>query len=116
MLGSKINWYKIADSANEISFADNNLFVTEAGGKKITLAKVNDKIFSCAYKCPHAGAIISEGYIDALGNITCPLHRYKFSLVNGRNISGEGFFLTVYPVEYRSDGIYVGLKSGFSLF
>lgn len=116
MLGSKINWYKIADSENEISFGQNNLTVIEVNSKKITLAKVGNKILSCAYKCPHAGGIISEGYIDAPGNITCPLHRYKFSLVNGRNVSGEGYFLATYPVEHRADGIYIGIKSGFSLF
>lgn len=116
MSGSKINWYKIADAENEILFDGNNLSITEAGGKKITLAKVGNKILSCAHKCPHAGGIMSEGYIDAIGNITCPLHRYKFSLVNGRNVSGEGYFLATYPVEHRADGIYIGIKSGFSLF
>ena len=51
----------------------------EAGGKKMCLAKYNDQLFACAAKCPHAGGVMEEGWVDAVGNIVCPLHRYKFS-------------------------------------
>jgi 3-phenylpropionate/trans-cinnamate dioxygenase ferredoxin subunit len=59
-----------------------------------------------------------EGYIDALGNVVCPLHRYKFDLKNGRNISGEGYYLKNWPVEIREDGVYVGIEESklFGLF
>lgn len=106
----KYKWHKISDSQNELPFAENNLCFTEVNGKKITLAKYNEKIFACAYKCPHAGGILADGYVDALGNIVCPLHRYKFNLQNGRNISGEGYYLTVYVVELREDGVYIGFE------
>ena len=48
--------------------------------------------------------------MDGVGNIVCPLHRYKFNLETGRNVTGEGYFLKTYPVESRPDGIYVGFK------
>ena len=69
-----------------------------------------ENLHACAAKCPHAGGTMSNGYIDALGNIVCPLHRYKFSLENGRNISGEGYFLKTYPIEQRDDGIFIGME------
>ena len=47
--------------------------------------------------------------MDALGNIVCPLHRYKFSIKNGRNTSGEGYFLKTFAIEVREDGIFVGI-------
>ena len=47
-----------------------------------------------------------------IGNIVCPLHRYKFSLTNGRNTSGEGFYMKTFPVEMREEGLYVGLETG----
>jgi 3-phenylpropionate/trans-cinnamate dioxygenase ferredoxin subunit len=53
---------------------------------------------------------MANGFIDALGNIVCPLHRYKFSLQNGRNVSGEGYFLKLFPVEIRPDGVFIGLE------
>jgi 3-phenylpropionate/trans-cinnamate dioxygenase ferredoxin subunit len=50
---------------------------------------------------------MANGQIDALGNIICPLHRYKFSLVNGRNVSGEGYHLKTWKVAWREDGVWV---------
>jgi nitrite reductase/ring-hydroxylating ferredoxin subunit len=107
MFGHKPSWYKIADSLAEIEFASNNIAVAEANNKKICIGRFNDSLFAFAFKCPHAGGFLAEGYIDALGNIVCPLHRYKYDLKNGRNVSGEGYYLKHWPVEVREDGIYV---------
>ena len=114
MSGKKITWHKLADHINEIDFAENNIAVAEIKGKKMCIAKHKDKIFAVAFKCPHAGGILADGYIDPLGNIVCPLHRYKYALENGRNVSGEGYYLTHWPVEIRPDGIFIGFEtSGF---
>ena len=58
---------------------------------------------------------MAEGYIDALGNVVCPLHRYKYDMKNGRNVSGEGYFLAHWPVELREEGVFVAMeeKGGF---
>lgn len=105
-------WHKIADSIAEIGFSASGLAEVEVAGKKICLALHQDQVYGCAAKCPHAGGVMSSGFIDSLGNIVCPLHRYKFSLSRGHNVSGEGFFLKTYPVELRPDGIFVGLEAG----
>ncbi|HYM94799.1 MAG TPA: Rieske 2Fe-2S domain-containing protein [Chitinophagaceae bacterium] len=116
MTDKEYTWYKVADHLNEIEFGENNIGITEAKGKKICIARFNDKIFAFAYKCPHAGGILADGYIDALGNVVCPSHRYKYSLQNGRNVSGEGYYLKHWPVERRDDGVYVGLEKEGGLF
>jgi len=67
-------------------------------------------LMACAQKCPHAGGMMAEGHLDALGNIVCPLHRYKFNLQNGRNVSGEGYFLKTFRVEIRKEGVFVGFE------
>ena len=103
-----IKWYKVANSKEALQWPENKLLGLEAGGKEITLALVGNEIFACAHKCPHAGGILSEGYIDAIGNVVCPLHGYKFNLVNGRNVTGEGYKLKVFAVEEREAGIFVG--------
>ncbi|HEU0064822.1 MAG TPA: nitrite reductase (NAD(P)H) small subunit [Flavisolibacter sp.] len=103
------SWIKIAESIAEINFQENHIAEISADGKTICLAKFNDQYFACAQKCPHASGLFVEGYIDAVGNVVCPIHRYKFSLKNGRNITGEGYFLKVYPVELRENGVYVGI-------
>ena len=110
MTGKKIKWYKLADSKETIDWQNNNLVVVEAGSRKVTLAKINNELFACAYTCPHASGILADGFIDAVGNIVCPLHRYKFSLKNGRNVSGEGYYLKNYPLEEREAGIFIGFE------
>jgi nitrite reductase/ring-hydroxylating ferredoxin subunit len=114
----KYSWHKIAESAEELPWQENQLCELHVKGKTICLAKNNSGVFACAHKCPHAGGHLSDGFVDALGNVVCPLHRYKFSLANGRNTSGEGYYLKTYPIEMRADGIYIGLEenSFFGLF
>lgn len=109
------NWYKIAENDVELANGNTNtLLEIEVKGKRICIAKLNEQLYACAAKCPHAGGTMSHGFVDAFGNIVCPLHRYKFSLQNGRNISGEGYYLKTWPIEKREDGIYIGLdKSSF---
>jgi nitrite reductase/ring-hydroxylating ferredoxin subunit len=107
LFGHKLSWYKIADNLAEIDFASNNIAVADANGKKICIGRFQDSIFAFAFKCPHAGGLLAEGYIDALGNVVCPLHRYKYDMKNGRNVSGEGYYLKHWQVEIREDGVYV---------
>ena len=101
------NWHKIAASENELDFAANHIAVIEVADKKLCIGRHHDHLYAFAYTCPHASGIMADGYIDALGNIVCPMHRYKFNLQNGRNTSGEGYYLRHWPVEKREDGIYV---------
>ncbi len=110
MTEKKHSWHKVAEHINELEFADNKIAVVRVMDKKICVAANNDNLFAFAYKCPHAGGILADGHIDALGNVVCPLHRYKFNIENGRNTSGEGYYLKHWPVEQREDGIYVGLE------
>jgi nitrite reductase/ring-hydroxylating ferredoxin subunit len=109
-MSKKYQWHKIADTIDDINFATNGMLEIEINGKKVCVALHNENILACAAKCPHAGGHMSDGYIGALGNIVCPLHRYKFSLTNGRNVSGEGYFLKNYPIELRTNGIFIGFE------
>jgi nitrite reductase/ring-hydroxylating ferredoxin subunit len=112
------DWIKIAASLDEIPFEQNNLAEVFAGDKKICLGQHNGQLYAFAHKCPHAGGFFSDGYIDALGNVVCPLHRYKFALKNGRNVSGEGYYLKNWPVRVEEDGVFVGMERNklFGLF
>ena len=111
MIDTSRNWYKIGESEADLVWQDNNMCIVYANEKKLTLARHNGKLFAFAHKCPHAGGIIADGYINAAGQVTCPLHRYRFNMQNGRNTSGEGYFLKTYPVETRADGIYIGIEN-----
>lgn len=110
MSEDRFRWVKVAEDAHGIPFGENRLAEVEAGGKRICIGKHGDTLFAFAPKCPHASGPLSGGAIDAMGNVVCPLHRYKFCMKNGRNVSGEGYYLKHWPVEVRPDGVYVGLE------
>jgi nitrite reductase/ring-hydroxylating ferredoxin subunit len=109
---SNKTWIRIADSPKEIPFKSNGLAEVEADGKKICLGQTAEGIFAVAQKCPHAGGFLADGFLDANGNLTCPIHRYKFCMRNGRNVSGEGYYLKHWPVEVRPDGVFVEMETG----
>ena len=112
----KIHWYKIADHINELEFPENQICLVEVKGKRICIARFGESIFAFSNKCPHASGPMAEGYIDSGGNVVCPIHRYKYDMKNGRNVSGEGYYLKNWPVEIREKGVFVGLDEGGSFW
>jgi 3-phenylpropionate/trans-cinnamate dioxygenase ferredoxin subunit len=114
----KYTWHKIADHRSELQLNEQGMAECEVAGKNICISIYKELLFGCAAMCPHAGGKMSAGYVDALGNVVCPLHRYKFSLLNGRNTSGEGYYLKTYPIEERADGVYLAMEENnpFSFF
>ena len=105
-----ITWHKIAESIAAINFSPEGLASVEVNNKTVCVALHKEELLACTNKCPHAGGHLQEGFLDAMGNIVCPLHRYKFSLKNGRNISGEGYHLKTYQVEIREEGVFIGFE------
>ena len=112
---SKLEWKLITTAPLSLDWAENNMVELEVDGRSFTLAKKSDEYFAFASKCPHASGRMAQGYINPLGQVVCPLHRYCFDMKNGRNTSGEGYFLKTYPIELREEGLFIGFQS-FSLF
>ncbi len=112
MLQKKYKWYKIAEEISDLQFGHNNIVRVEVGGKKICIVKKSVGLAACTAKCPHAGGNMADGHVDKNENIVCPVHRYVFSLENGRDVTGEGYFLKVYPVKINDVGIFLGIEEG----
>jgi nitrite reductase/ring-hydroxylating ferredoxin subunit len=106
----KYTWHKLAESIESIRFSAEGIAPVQLEDKKICIILFKGQLFGCNAICPHAGGDLSAGYVDVSGNIVCPVHRYRFDLKNGRNSSGEGYFLKTYPVEKRENGIFVGIE------
>lgn len=107
MVSDNSSWTKVAESIDELVFGPNDIAERNVAGKHICMARYNGELFAFGPKCPHAGGWFRDGFIDALGNVVCPLHRYKFCLKNGSNVSGEGYYLKHWPVVVREDGVYI---------
>lgn len=112
----ELHWVKIADTITEIPWQENGMCIIQVEGKTITIARKEEALFAFAYKCPHAGGIMANGYMDAAGNVVCPLHRYRFNMANGRNSSGEGYYLKTYGIRVIDGAIYIGFKKGLFSF
>jgi 3-phenylpropionate/trans-cinnamate dioxygenase ferredoxin subunit len=102
------NWHLVAPSFEALAFGKFDIIELSIADKNICIAKYKDNLHAFQAICPHAGAKMVNGYLDAQGNAVCPLHKYKFSLKNGYNITGEGYNMRIYPIEIRDDGIFVG--------
>lgn len=113
----KRNWVRLALSVEELAIPESGVVEVDADGKAVCIAQHGEQLFAFAPKCPHAGGLFKYGNVDTAGNVVCPLHRYKFCVKNGRNVTGEGYYLKHWPVDVREDGVYVGLDvSAWSLF
>ena len=110
MSATEMHWVLVTDAPLSLDWPDNQLLDLEVDGKKITLAKFKEGYFAFAQKCPHASGRMAQGYINPLGQVVCPLHRYAFDMKNGRNTTGEGYFLKTYPVELRPNGLFIDFK------
>ena len=86
-MDENIDWIKVAASESEIVFNSNDIAEVTAGERKICIAKFQKTLFAFTNKCPHASGLFINGYIDAVGNVVCPLHRYKFNMRNGKNVT-----------------------------
>jgi len=107
MASAKSGWIKIAESITELPFLSNGIAELDVAGKRICVANYKGQLYAFASKCPHASGQLTDGFIDALGNIVCPLHHYKFCLRNGHNVSGEGYYLKHWRVSVLADGVYI---------
>lgn len=105
--------------AIDVAFANidwhNNIAQVTAGDKTICLVRQKNNLYACAHKCPHAGGYFKDGFVDALGNLVCPLHYYRFNVKNGHNTTGEGYRLQHWPVRCVGDVVSVGFPPNYVL-
>lgn len=99
-------WHKV-EAFTFSAMPGQTLVEVLVGGKRIGLLKKDQSISAFAALCPHAGAALCAGWLDAQGRIVCPDHKYRFDPATGRNTSGEGYKLFTYATEIREDHIYV---------
>ncbi len=106
--GVGLGWFKV-EQLSFSSMGETRLMEVMVNNKRVGILKREGKVYAFAAGCPHAGAPLCEGWLDAQGRIVCPDHKYRFDPANGRNTSGEGYKLFTYPVELRGDEVWVGI-------
>ena len=100
-----MKWHKIEEELP----AEDFVLAVKVDGKKLCIVRHEARLFAVQNTCPHAGGILSGGWCKN-GYLVCPIHRWEYNLENGRGATGQGDYINTYPVESRTDGVYIGLK------
>ncbi len=107
-----IRYYKIYDF--KIDGAEpqqlNKPRTIDIEGKHICLIRLSDGYFALDDKCPHAAGRLGMGQCDEEDFVICPIHRYKYNARTGKGHPRQGDYVNNYPVETRTDGVYIGIK------
>jgi naphthalene 1,2-dioxygenase system ferredoxin subunit len=79
------------------------------GRLQLAIYEVDGEIFATANRCTHAGARLSEGYLDGF-LIECPLHQGLFDIRTGE-VAGPPCIRPVrtYPARVELDIVQIGL-------
>jgi nitrite reductase/ring-hydroxylating ferredoxin subunit len=107
------HWIRIFENQEEFeNYVQLNTFVNfELKGEKICVTRTKKGFYAVQDKCPHNGASLSKGVCSPDNEIICPLHRYSFDLETGKATSGGAYALKKYPIEFKKDGVYIGIKA-----
>jgi len=109
----KLNWYKVAESDE---LPEGRVKTVVAGAKSMALTRVNGQYAAMDNRCPHQGGPLGEGSIEQGADgqcwLRCPWHGWDFDPLTGKPPGGhEDSGQQMYPVEVRSDGVYLGLET-----
>ena len=82
--------------------------------------KLEDRIYGIAnnsggywvfkISCPHAGADLTTGRINHLGELVCPLHAYIFNFLDGEEERRRCPPVATYATYWQEEKLYVDIK------
>ena len=82
----------------------------QLGGIEVGLFRVGEAVHALENACPHAGAPLSEGWLQG-PLINCPLHGWRFDVRTGFNPDhADGFPIPCFAVRIVGDSIEVDLE------
>ena len=108
---TKLDWYRIAD-VDELP--EGRVKTVTAGTHSMALTHIDGEYHAMDNRCPHQGGPLGEGSIEKGKNgecmLRCPWHGWDFDPKTGLPPGGhEDSGQTMFPLEVRDDGIYIGL-------
>ena len=99
------NWHRV----DEVDVpADGRVRSVVVDGRSIALARCGVQLGALENKCPHQGGPLGEGSIEK-GLLRCPWHGYDYDPITGQPPEGFSDSVPSYPVDERTDGVYVQL-------
>lgn len=102
--GPNMQWHRAIKSD---SLDEGEVTVCPVGMKSVALTKLRGQYGAIDNRCPHQGGPLGQGTVEN-GKIRCPWHGFDFDPFTGEAAGGPDFNVPTYPVEVRTDGVYVG--------
>ncbi|REE07495.1 NAD(P)H-dependent nitrite reductase small subunit [Paraburkholderia sp. BL27I4N3] len=95
-------WIKVCDVSK---LKPDTVFAAETGDRMIAIFLVEDRYFATENVCPHAYALLSDGWLGGK-EIECPLHGARFDIETGALIEGPAECgLKTYPVRVEGEDV-----------
>jgi len=104
---ANLKWFRVA---GKDQLAENRVMTVTAGTQQICLIHYKRKYTALDNRCPHQGGPLGEGQIEN-GWVICPWHAYEYDPETGKAPEGFDDCVKPFPVEVRSEGIYVAVES-----
>ncbi len=106
-----VEWHRVAAAEQP---PEGRVTTVTAGRKTLALVHFDGQYAAMDNRCPHQGGPLGEGSIekgkDGACWLRCPWHGWDFDPLTGKPPGGhEDSGQEMFPVETRSDGVYVGL-------
>ena len=104
--GRRVPLFALADAAGRLGCVHREA----AGGavdEAIAVYHVGSRFTACADRCPHAGALLSEGELEG-GVVTCPRHGSQFDVTTGQRLRGPADTdIATYPTVADGGELYL---------
>lgn len=100
-----LEWHRVLGPDD---LADGRVTTRTAGRRTLAITRVGDRYGALDNHCPHQGGPLGEGSIEK-GLLRCPWHGYDYDPLTGAPPPPFDDAPTCFPVEVRSDGVYVGV-------
>ncbi len=108
-----VQWHKVA-AVDDLP--EGRVKTVVVGTHGLALVHYDGQYAAMDNRCPHQGGPLGEGSIETGADgacwLRCPWHGWDFDPLTGKSpgaFEDEG--QTLYPVEVRDDGIYVGVEA-----
>src|SRR5689334_21884280 len=104
-----MEWVKIFESsatANEV-LIENKPRLLIVREKRICLVKREGKFFAVQNNCTHSGGSLSQGTVNFLGEVVCPVHQYQFNLKTGRENGQRSNDLECFPIKENEEAVFI---------
>ena len=98
------SWHRVAAAAD---VREGEAIAVNVGEAQIALCRVGGTIYAFENVCPHAYALLSDGFIEG-NEIECPLHAARFEISTGECLSPPADRdLVTYPVKVEGHDVLV---------